>query len=277
MRQTALLMGCALLFSSGCAATFSERARNGITFYCPGAGNTDFGDVGLREGLEQAGYRGEVAAFIWTISFNVALDQTLRFNAHLRAHELARLIREYRRQNPDQICNLVGLSAGTGVAIWALEQLPDGVQVDNVVLLGSSLSHDYDVSRAAAHVAGKIYVYYSPHDAILAGPMKVFGTIDGKFGVDGAGSVGLHSPRAASKIVNNPWRPNYQSLGYYGGHVDGTSPRFVRAVLAKHLLQPASGRMPAESIAGGTAPLAARRDRPAPSLATATTPAPASE
>lgn len=277
MRQTALLMSCALLFSSGCAATFSEKARNGITFYCPGAGNTDFGDVGLREGLAQAGYRGEVAAFIWTISFNVALDQTLRFNAHLRAGELARLVSAYRQKYPTQTCNLVGLSAGTGVAIWALEQLPDGVKVDNVVLLGSSLSHDYDASRAAAHVAGKIYVYYSPHDAVLAGPMKVFGTIDGKFGVDGAGAVGLHSRGGAEKIVNNPWRPNYQALGNYGGHVDGTNPRFVRAVLAKHLLRPASGRLPGESTAQEPTPLAANRDRSEPSLATASTPAPASD
>jgi hypothetical protein len=132
--------------------------------------------------------------------------------------------------------NIVGLSAGTGVAIWALEDLKPEYKVDTVVLLGSSLAHNYDVGKALKRVKGKIYVYYSPNDIILAGPMKVFGTIDGKFAVDGAGAVGLHTPRGQERVVNIPWRSAFRQYGYSGGHTDSTSPRFVKAFLAPQLL-----------------------------------------
>lgn len=238
-----LFVVCALATGCGTIA-YSAKAQNGITYYCPGAGNTDFGDAGLRAGLEAAGYKGEVAAYVWTISFNVAIDQTLRFNAKLKGQQLARVIESYMDKYPGQPVNVVGLSAGTGVAIWALEDLKEGYSVENAVLLSSSLWHRYDVGRAARHVKGKIYCYYSSNDAILAGPMKLIGSIDGVFGEDGVGSVGLHSKGGADRIVNISWKPEYESMGYYGGHTDSTASGFVRAVLSKHLLSPAGGAAP---------------------------------
>lgn len=224
----------------GCAPHYSEKAKIGITYYCPGAGNMDFGDAGLRKGLEEAGYKGEVAAFVWTISFNPAIDQTLRLNARLKAGRLSRIIEDYIDRYPGRQVNLVGLSAGTGIGVWALEDMKPGYQVDNVVLLSSSLWYKYDISKAAAHVRNNIYVYYSPNDAVLAGPMKLFGSIDGVFGQDGAGAVGLQARGAGDKVVNVRWMPAWEELGYYGGHTDATSPEFVRVVLSKHLLRAAT-------------------------------------
>lgn len=233
-----------LLFAAlvGCGPQYSEKAKIGVTYYCPGAGNVDFGDSGLRKGLEEAGYKGEVAAYVWTISFNPAIDQTLRLNAKLRARRLASIIESYIDEYPGRPVNLVGLSAGTGIAVWALEALDPKYKVDNVVLLSSSLWYKYDVSKALERVKNKIYVYYSPNDAVLAGPMKIFGSIDGVFGEDGAGSVGLQSRGAGSRVVNIRWNPAWEELGYYGGHVDSTSPDFVRAVLSKHLLTAGAGQ-----------------------------------
>jgi pimeloyl-ACP methyl ester carboxylesterase len=220
---------------TGCGPSFGPQARNGITFYCPGAGNIDFGDGGIREGLKAAGYNGQVASVMWTISFNPAIDQTLRLNAHFGAAELARSIERYQDRFPGRPVNVIGLSAGTGVAVWAVEHLPKGHSVENVILLSSSLSSDYDLSKALANVKGKIYNYYSSEDPILAGPMKVFGTIDGQFFVDGAGSVGLHPPRGSNRIVNVGWRREFSRYGYYGGHTDVTSPAFVRAKISEHI------------------------------------------
>ncbi len=73
-----LTVGCLLVSLAGCAPAFGPKAANGITFYCPGAGNLDFGDAGIRAGLERAGYRGQVATLMWTVSFNPAIDQALR-------------------------------------------------------------------------------------------------------------------------------------------------------------------------------------------------------
>lgn len=223
-----------LLFASGCRV-YSDRADNGVTFYCPGAGNFDFGDAGIRKGLQEAGYSGEVAAFVWTISFNPAIDQSARPLVRARAGEFARVIEEYARRYPGRPINVIGLSAGSGVAIWALEDLDPSVEVENVVLLGSSLWYRYDVSKALRRVRGKIYNYYSPHDAVLQGPMKVFGTIDGKFGEDGAGAVGLRSS-GDGRVVNIRWEPMFADYGYTGGHTDSTNPRFVERYISQHIV-----------------------------------------
>lgn len=250
--------------AAGCGPSFGPRAVNGITFYCPGIGNTDFGDAGIRKGLTEAGYQGQIATFNWTLAPIVGVvDQTLRVNARLRARILARYIEQYEDKYPGRPVNLIGISAGTGVAIWALEDLDARYSVDNVILLASSLHHRYDVRKALQRVRGRIYNYYSPYDAILNGPMKLFGTIDGVFGEDGAGAVGLHPPGGAGeRVVNIKYRDEYRRYGYYGGHVDSTSPEFVRHVLAPHLVSRtvAAARETGFATAGRTTPPAGPAD-----------------
>jgi len=229
---------------AGCRAEFGPRAKYGITFYAPGVANMDLGDVGLREGLEKAGYRGEVARLTWSYSMNPVIDQTVRAFARLGGNRLARFIKQYQDEHPGGEVNLVGLSAGTGVVIWALEDLGEfgaTYQVDNVVLLSSSLSTDYDVAKALEHVKGKIYCYYSPTDAVLTVAMKPFGTIDGKLLVEAAGAVGLRSPNGGARIVDIAWREEFQALGYYGGHFDSTSPGFIEKYVAQHIVSPTPG------------------------------------
>jgi len=229
---------------TGCGASFGERAKFGMTFYCPGAGNVDMGDAGIREGLRQAGYRGQVARLTWSVSFNPAIDQTVRIFARQGGKRLATYIQDYVDQFPDREVNVVGLSAGSGVAIWALESLKPGYKVNNVILLSSSLHHRYDVSRALRNVKGKIYCYYSPNDAVLTSLMKAFGTIDGVFLEDGAGAVGLHSPGGAERIVNIRWQESFEKYGYYGGHTDVTSPAFVQHHISRHIVKPDGAVLP---------------------------------
>jgi len=247
----------------GCVSGFGPAAENGIVFYAPGAGNIDFGDRGLREGLERAGYRGQVATVMWTFSFNPAFDQVVRGNALLGAKQLARKIEQYIDEYPGRPVHLVGLSAGTGVVVWALEDLKSGYAVDNVVLLASSLSHDYDMSKALRHVRGKVYNYYSPNDAVLTVLMIPFGTIDGKLGADAAGAVGLNVRRRDARIVNIGWRPEFRRYNNYGAHQDGTQPRFVQAFVARHLLSDAGAPQADDARVASqlpTTPPAAHRD-----------------
>jgi pimeloyl-ACP methyl ester carboxylesterase len=224
---------------AGCMPTFGPRATQGITFYCPGVANVDLGDAGIREGLEKAGYQGQVARVTWSVSFNPVIDQTVRFIARQGAQRLAGCIQDYMDKYPEREVNVVGLSAGTGVALWAVEALKPGYTVNNVVLISSSLSHDYDVSDALRKIKGGIYNYYSSTDAVLAGPMKVFGTIDGVLLVDAAGAVGLRVPPGATgRVVNVAWREEFAEYGYVGGHGDGTSADFVMHEIAPHLIVP---------------------------------------
>ncbi len=239
MRTTLALAGTvAVALSAGCGPTFGPKARFGLVIYAPGAGHMDFGDIGIRKGLEEAGFKGQVATYTWTIApLNPVLDQELRLNARLRATGLTRVIQRYLKEYPGRPIHLIGLSAGSGIVIWAVEGLEDDQKVDNVVLLASSLWHRYDVSKALPHIRGKIYNFYSPEDPILGAPVKVFGTIDGKFGQDAAGAVGLHPPKGSDRVVNIAWRPEFKKYGYYGGHTDATSPRFVRQFIAPRLLE----------------------------------------
>lgn len=230
-----LCLLCALA-GSGCTSGFTKDAQHGLVIYCPGAGNWDLGDSGIRDGLRKAGFKGQVSSVTWSVLANPLIDQTLRLNARYAGSRVARSIEKYIEKYPGKPVSLVGLSAGTGIAVWALEDLKPGYQVNNVVLLSSSLNHTYDLSSAARKVKGKIYCYYSPHDAVLAGPMKIFGTIDGVYGGTGIGEVGSKSPRGQDRIVNVAYKQTYRKYGYFGGHTDSTAASFVEHVLAKHLV-----------------------------------------
>jgi len=246
--RSILLAG--LLLLAGAAGCEMRRGaeRFGKTFYLGGASNIDAFSSEVPDALRAAGYRGDVEAFIWTISFNPLLDQLLIINAKTRAELLARQIDKYQERYPDNHVDLIALSAGTGVAIWALEDLAPQTRVRNVILLASSLSHDYDVSKALRHVDGRIYVFHSRYDAVLAAVLAV-GTIDGKHGVESIGQVGLAIPPGAKdKIVNTAWSERYLRYGWAGGHTDCVNGSFVRHVLAPLIVErPAEPAAVAES------------------------------
>jgi hypothetical protein len=175
---------------------------------------------------------------MWTISFNPLVDQLVTANARLRALALADKIQAYAARYPERKINVIALSAGTGVAVWAVENVRGSAHINNLILLGSSLSSDYDMSKALAHIDGQVFVYHSPHDNVLEA-VRVVGTIDGKRGVDSAGFVGLHPPGGPdSRIVNIPWSRKWLALGWAGAHTDCTNARFVRYELSKHIVPP---------------------------------------
>lgn len=254
---------CALsaLCAAGCATSSGSRAGAGVTYYCPGAGNYDFGDVGIRSGLRRAGYEGEVVPFYWTCSFNAAIDQIVRANPRQRARVLADDIMAFIDRNPGTPVNLIGLSAGSGVVIWALENLRPGYHVDEVILLSSSLSSDYDVRAALERVRGHIFVYYSDRDVVLRGPMKLVGTIDGVPGAEAAGRIGLHGPGSSERVINLRWQPEWKKHGHHGGHTDATNAAFAAAELSQRLLgvdfnpdPPSAAPKPAFASHRGAAP-----------------------
>lgn len=238
-RLTAGIVAIALLVSlAGCAGPDRERANFGKTYYIDGAGNWGFGTITVAKALSDAGYKGSVEAYLWTTSFNPAIDQINRPAAHFRAAALSRKIRDYVRTYPDNDVNIIALSAGTGVATWAIENLPPGVKINNMVLLGSSLSSTYKMAKAFQHIKGRVFVYYSPYDPILSGPVRLLGTIDGPTDIDAAGLVGLLSRTSPGRIVNIPWRREYADYGWAGGHTDSTSEPFIRRFVAPQIIGP---------------------------------------
>lgn len=233
----AILFAAALV--CGCGSANPKAEPFGKIYYLDGAGNLGFGTAEVPRGLKKAGYKGDVEVYIWTVSLNPLIDQLNILGAAEAAGErLAHKIREYSKRYPENRINIIALSAGTGVAVWACENLDSSSQIENLVLLGSSLSHNYDMSRALAHIRSNVYVYYSPKDSILS-TVEFVGTIDRKVGVKSAGQVGLRPPKGTDgKIVNTPWSQDWRRLGWAGGHTDCTNERFVREELARRILTP---------------------------------------
>ena len=230
------LLSCVMLMA-GCQKRGAAE-KFGKTFYLDGAGNWGFGASEVPRGLQRAGYTGDVELYIWTTSFNPLVDQLNIGGAKLRASFLARKIEQYHKQYPKNEINIIALSAGTGVATWAIEDLRGGAKIRNLVLLGSSLSHDYSMTTALKHMTGKIYTYHSSMDSVLE-TVRLIGTIDGKRGVDSIGLVGLTPPPGmADRVVNIPWSRKWMALGWTGAHTDCTNQRFVRYEISKRIVPP---------------------------------------
>jgi hypothetical protein len=234
---------------AGCGPGGAAGDRFGRTYYIDGAGNWGYGVAEIHDGLHKVGYKGNIINYGWSPTFNPALDQTVgRPIARLKGVDLGKEITQYLARFPDNEVNIICLSAGTGVGVWACESIEPPATLHNLVMLGSSISSDYDMTKALSHIAGHVYVYHSSGDMVLQGPVRTLGTIDGKMGIDAAGLVGLR-PRGPKieRIVNIGWSPQYERYGWTGAHTDATSEPFVRAYLSKHILPAAPP--PAESPA----------------------------
>lgn len=252
------------LLASGCAANGRGTPASdkfGRTYYIDGAGNWGFGVTEVRNGLRRAGYKGNIINYRWSPTFNPALDQTIgRPAARARGADLGREISAYLEKYPGNGVNIICLSAGTGVGVWACENITSETKLHALVMLGSSLSSDYDMHQVLQNIAGGVWVYYSPYDRILQGPVRSLGTIDGKLGVEAVGTVGLrYRGPGSEKIHNIRWSPRYERYGWTGAHTDATSEPMVEQILARHILT-APGPNPADELPAATTETAA--DRP---------------
>ena len=198
---------------------------------------------GVESGLRQAGYTGRFETFSWSAFLGPAHDHFVNANSRGVGRRLARRIEAQRKLDPESSIHLMGLSAGTAVVLRALEELPKNVQVDSVVLFSASVSSQHNLTRAMAHVKGRLYATASTHDAILAG---LPANADGHGGAP-AGRVGFRLPTAASaqtveaynRVVVLPWQPSYLGFGWTGSHTSVTDGRFVGTVIAPRILSPA--------------------------------------
>lgn len=244
---------CVLLFAiplllAGCASTQRRdhaADERGVVFYVDGAGGgsvlTDWGR-GVQEGLAQAKYPGDFHAYHWQTGLGIAADQAAGVDYKRgKARGLAREIEEYQRAHPERPIDVVSLSAGTTITVFALEDLPETPGVRRVVLLGSSLSSHYDVSKALARVRERMTVFTSTNDVVLGALVPIAGTADREYcGACAVGLAGLHLPAGAdenkrrlyAKIDNIDWRPEFAAAGNAGGHTDSVNPRFIRTYVA---------------------------------------------
>lgn len=162
-----------------------------------------------------------------------------------KAAESADAMRLYQKDHPGAPVGLLGFSAGTAQTIFALENLPESSPVDHVVLLGTSISRDYDLTAALKRVKHKLHIFISPHDRMLSVAMPFSGTADRKFGVPGAGIKGFILPADASpetkqlyaeKLNTIPYAKDFRKDSDKGHHFDNVKPEFIRDHVAPLLM-----------------------------------------
>jgi hypothetical protein len=243
----ALSVGCASksTWNGRFQADRKERLARGCVFYFDGAGGgtkkTNYAE-GVVQGMLEAGYNGAGELVSWETGRGLMADQ----NASVaykrdRAREGAAKIQAYQKGHPGKPVNLLGFSAGTAEAIFALEVLPETTPVDHVVLLGTSISRDYDLTEALKRVKDKLYIFTSTHDQMLGTLMPLSGTADRKFDDPGAGIKGFVLPQGASpatrklyadKIVTIPYSKDFRKDGDEGHHFDNVKKEFIRDQVA---------------------------------------------
>ena len=235
----------------GCGST--PYNGHGITMGCDGSGAGVVIQWGpsVRKGLRDGGYKGVHSPYRWQTGLGIAADHMSSPEYKRSAAKgLTRKIVEHHTKHPDDPIYVGGLSAGCAVTLYAIEQLPESVYVDQVVLLSSSVSATYDLSKVLRRVRGKLYAFTSPHDAVLTELVARVGTADRHSAGGGiSGLQGFRPPPGAdpttralyaAKVQNNAWRPEFARYGHHGGHTGVTASEFVARYVAP-LLVPANG------------------------------------
>jgi len=253
-----LRLSLVLLTCSGCTwlsyfGTSDQGRERGKIWFVGGAGSIGnvVGTFDVPRGLKAAGYRGASAPV------GPLRDQMDRGRNEREARRLAGRIEDYMNKYPGRPVSIIALSAGTGIAAWALEALPPQRNVQTVVFLSSSLSRQFDLAPALRHVDNRLHVFYSDRDPVLAYLMPVAGSVDRElFSQSAIGQHGVTLPTGKDaaaarelykqKIRNHAYQDAYAKYGYFGMHADSTAAGFIEHVVAPLVLKPmqANGDLP---------------------------------
>ena len=245
----------ALLLAAGCAAqpqmprpaSAAPFGHNVTLIYVPGIGGFGHEDRGFVRGLRAGGYLGNAEVVDWTGQLGPIAALWAHVRQQVEAHRIAQRIGTIRSKFPQAPIVLVGHSAGAGVAVEALEDLPPGVSVDELVLLAPALSRTYDMTASLRHVRGCADVFDSDRDTlVLAFGTLIFGTADGVHG-EAAGHGGFVRPPGAghdvySRLHAHAYSRDRQRAGDDGGHegilTSGVAAAVIAPLLPGHELHP---------------------------------------
>jgi len=234
-----------LASAAGCDVTRyagPELRQQGLVVVVPGVGGVIWDVKQMVEGLHDGGAAGSIEVFDWAIPpapFTYMLNHWMRSRQRPHAARLATLIADHRRRHPNAPVRLLAASGGSGIALYALEALPPDAQVDDVVLICSAVSPDFDLTLALSHVRGELVSHHSDHDTMMALGTTLAGTFEGLH-TPAAGAVPFRLPPNASpqsrteyaKLKQIPWNESFVVDGNHGGHMGPTAYAFVRNRLA---------------------------------------------
>jgi hypothetical protein len=223
--------------------------------HLPGIGGKRSIDVAMTRGFQQGGFAGQIDIYDWTekdagLHALIATERN-----HKEAKLIAQQITERFDKDPSAPIYITSHSGGGGLAVWALEDLPERVKINTLLMMSPALSPKYDLTKALSHVSGKAYVFSSLEDVlVLSTGCTMLGTIDG-VKTPAAGFGGFVRPETGdagqyAKLVPMPYNILWAQFDNMGNHVGGMTRLFARSVLAPLIL---SGKLPpgTESASSG--------------------------
>lgn len=230
------------------ATYFAERFRQGlpevvgatdreVVFIVDGVGGFQAAPLMVRRALREEGYDLGTIFFDWQFGLwgEIWTDLMWLRRNRLMGAKLARKIATFCREHPKTRVHLFAVSAGTGVAVFALETLPRRELIDTVVLACPALSPTYNLAAALRPVR-RCYALISARDRVVLGlGTRLFGTVDRSF-ARAAGLVGFQRPEGLSaadadayeKMGAIHWSPQLRAVGHYGGHTGWVNIAFLR-------------------------------------------------
>jgi pimeloyl-ACP methyl ester carboxylesterase len=223
-----------------------ERAEKGYTIILTGVEGTSYHNIGIARGLVEGGHPAAIEVRDWTTGhwpLFVYHLMALQRNKE-QAWRIAEQIMTYQDQYPGRPVTLIGHSGGAAMAVLTLEALPQGYNVNQVVLLAAAISPDHDLTTALAHSEKGILNFHSwgdvPH--LVVGTLAL-GTLDREHTVS-AGASGFRVPADldddardlyATRLQQMPYRLTMLKSLNAGGHTGPTNHKFVAEWVAPRL------------------------------------------
>lgn len=212
-----------------------------VLLHLPGISGFRSIDRTLVRGMVDALGEGRVVAraYDWP-AYDYGMGALMAYRRNLVEAEFAAgWIAEVAGEYPGVPIVLTSHSGGAGIAAWALERLPAGVEVSQWVLLAPALSPEFDLSGALRRVSGRAWSLTSATDPVLK-MTRAFGTIDRKM-VPSAGLSGFVRPAGADvaaygRLVEVPYEDDWARFGHLGDHVGMMERAFAREVLGPRVL-----------------------------------------
>jgi pimeloyl-ACP methyl ester carboxylesterase len=224
-----------LLFFAFVASAHAEPATQPWLLHLPGIGGHLPLDDHLIHGLQDGEVPGWLEMYDWTGKDRglIALLQERRHDE--QSTHVAAMIAEKAKAWPGLHITLTCHSAGCGIAVWALEKLPDDVVIDDLVMMQSALSPDYDLSKALRHVK-RAYALNSELDIVLSHGTSTAGTVDG-VRTEAAGFGGYKMPAGADakqyeKLTQFQYQDGWMRFDDIGDHIGPMTYRFARFMTA---------------------------------------------
>ncbi len=242
----AAMLCVAVGLAGGCGASnvfnTPDRLANGLVIILPGIEGKSVLNRDVRDGLAAAGVEQAIQIRSWGL---IPLLKQMDFIGNrLAGAIIAKEIVAYQDAHPGRPVYVMGHSGGGGIAVFVAESMPEGRQVDGLILLSASISSAHNLTKALKHCKNGIVNFYNRNDAALLGVVTIlFGNVCGTHG-PAAGLIGFDKPgKKASDEKKLAYAKLYpmrltddMTLGDSSAHVSTTRPDFVSIYVAPWVL-----------------------------------------